>query len=844
MKYFSLSTVKKAYDSISLTTKDKFWGILGIFYSVDSLVKPNLNYAIDTPKLSNFLENIFRFKNKKSYDEYDSSYSVVFANNWESKVSEYFLIGRPNLLPIIVWAYRNTVFEYEYTVEDLLEKFVNDFHLSKENIENLFNISRSDFELEYVDFLYDDSILLRDLGVVSSDATTLKMNKSFVVANAGDLSRGPFFQPLYASLNTIECLIIFPFKNTDYYHLFTPFLSDVDVNNQTSIEDEYIEFLKITTPKSVSNYSSSSFGRIGRTLKSIFKTDKDVSIYSYTTVEAVKQIIDILQSNREFLEYNETGRRQYSTALDWYLKFLMLRSMFSNIRDMQVKNNQDLSDKPLQQIYYGAPGTGKSHETNKIVSEYSDTIRTTFHPDSDYSTFVGAYKPTTEKEYMYGLNGNMTVLFEDPITKKPLQTSKIEYKFVKQAFLKAYIRAWLKMSKSMSLNGDGNIPPQFLVIEERNRGNCAQIFGDIFQLLDRKEGYSEYPIEADDDIRKALIEDKPTDGLSFGSEGLQLPEEIKCQINEICGDDEVADKVCNGEVLVLPPNLYIWATMNTSDQSLFPIDSAFKRRWDWQYMPIKNAGEGWVIEVKDENGTKKYDWWEFIKKINAEIDDLTSSEDKKLGYFFCKAKNKVVSADMFVNKVMFYLWNDVVKDYDLSGREAFQDDDGKVLIFGKFYENKVRAIEKLMENLKVTGVRENGSVEEEKEDLTEDEIVQNNSDATQYLVNGKNVGGKCSVAYEAISSFVVNNPNYTLDQIIEFWRNLGVKHLPHLVETEEEFQNRKATSKDKRFDTKSKRLEVEGKVLFVSNQFTPERIEDFIDKVHAQDWGIKIEKVQ
>ena len=93
-----------------------------------------------------------------------------------------------------------------------------------------------------------------------------------------------------------------------------------------------------------------------------------------------------------------------------------------------------------QKIYYGAPGTGKSHETNKIVSEYSDTIRTTFHPDSDYSTFVGAYKPTTEKEYMYGLNGDKTVSFKDPSTGEPLRTSKIEYKFVKQAFIKAYIK--------------------------------------------------------------------------------------------------------------------------------------------------------------------------------------------------------------------------------------------------------------------------------------------------------------------------------------------------------------------------------------------------------------------
>ena len=114
-----------------------------------------------------------------------------------------------------------------------------------------------------------------------------------------------------------------------------------------------------------------------------------------------------------------------------------------------------LGKQPLQQIFYGAPGTGKSHKTKEVTVQYKDTIRTTFHPDSDYSTFVGAYKPTTEKEYMYGLNGDKTVLFEDPSTKKPLQTSKIEYKFVKQAFLKAYIRAWLKMSKICSNTTSG-----------------------------------------------------------------------------------------------------------------------------------------------------------------------------------------------------------------------------------------------------------------------------------------------------------------------------------------------------------------------------------------------------
>ena len=135
--------------------------------------------------------------------------------------------------------------------------------------------------------------------------------------------------------------------------------------------------------------------------------------------------------------------------------------------------------------------------------------------------------------------------------------------------------------------------------------------------------------------------------------------------------------------------------MNTSDQSLFPIDSAFKRRWDWQYVPICNAGEGWKIEV---NGAK-YDWWEFLEAINTKVYDATYSEDKKLGYFFCKAKNGVITADKFVSKVIFYLWNDVFKDSEFDG-DAFKDENGEKLSFDKFYStdnNQVKVNEKKVE---------------------------------------------------------------------------------------------------------------------------------------------------
>ena len=349
----------------------------------------------------------------------------------------------------------------------------------------------------------------------------------------------------------------------------------------------------------------------------------------------------------------------------------------------------DLSDKKtLQQIFYGAPGTGKSHAINELTTG-KDVIRTTFHPDSDYSTFVGAYKPTTKSVPVMTVIGTEAVPVKGKDGKE-MTEDKIVYEFVSQAFMQAYVEAWKKYCTVQ----EGEEPvDEYLVIEEINRGNCAQIFGDLFQLLDRgDEGFSEYPIKADSDMKKQLKKE-------FA--GLEIKN--KESINDLFKGKDIVAQVLEGEVLLLPNNLYIWATMNTSDQSLFPIDSAFKRRWDWYYVPISNAEKNWTIEV---NGAK-YDWWNFLQAINDRVYDATYSEDKKLGYFFCKANDGVISADKFVSKVIFYLWNDVFKDSEFEG-DTFKDEDGEKLSFDKFYsveDNQVKVNEKkivkFLSNLKL-----------------------------------------------------------------------------------------------------------------------------------------------
>lgn len=332
---------------------------------------------------------------------------------------------------------------------------------------------------------------------------------------------------------------------------------------------------------------------------------------------------------------------------------------------------------PRQIIYYGAPGTGKSHTIKKEEDEGKITcIRTTFHPDSDYATFVGCYKPHKIK----GTSNNLT------------------YEFVEQAFLEAYKQAWMNPKKEIAL-----------VIEEINRGNCAQVFGDIFQLLDRSgDGWSTYPIKADTDIAEHLEELQISGYTATMNQRFGLDKE---------GYEKYPDRDWFG-FMALPPNMSILATMNTSDQSLFPIDSAFKRRWDWKYIKIKPGknenGEklDWNIQIEGANGEPvkiigeetQLSWWSFIQKVNEIIASMTSSADKQLGYFFCKPIKKtdeaderptIITADVLVGKVIFYLWNDVFKDYGFEDASLFtyqEEVKGKKmerdLAFADFYDEE------------------------------------------------------------------------------------------------------------------------------------------------------------
>lgn len=443
-------------------------------------------------------------------------------------------------------------------------------------------------------------------------------------------------------------------------------------------------------------------------------------------------------------------------ALIDYYKSIMGISEIELNNAIDAKSQCQSIPQCMQAIFYGSPGTGKSWTVqNDILDGIKDDFifRTTFHPDTDYSAFVGCYKPVMRKlspvhqpdtvndykelvdklkeylarKYINWINQkdytNITTAcalfgydFHDSIIKmessgehsiidlvsdahKPGTTydsvlragmriyqessnqssnSDISYSFVPQVFTEAYVKAWQNPTEQV-----------YLVIEEINRGNCAQIFGDLFQLLDRKKGVSEYPVKAETALAEYLS-------------------------NVLEGD--AAEGIRDGK-LRLPANLNIIATMNTSDQSLFPMDSAFKRRWDWKYIPTTppaDKSRTMELSFKDKTTTKygttidagdyEYDWTEFLEKINEKIQNATHSDDKQLGFWFVKTEEgaEEITISSFVSKVVFYLWNDVFKDMGAKDSNPFTIKvDGKnvVMSFNSFFE--MNSLGQIVENIGV-----------------------------------------------------------------------------------------------------------------------------------------------
>ena len=376
---------------------------------------------------------------------------------------------------------------------------------------------------------------------------------------------------------------------------------------------------------------------------SVFHIGRIDSDYCYDTTERGSQDSDY-KSNRKvkWLKKN-ISRSVLSTNLHNSLKTAMsiwtlndyksavldlLRGTYAKDGDtdmaseyIEPKYNTDLSVKyERNRIVFGAPGTGKSFrlksDCEDLMEKTSGTYeRVTFHPDYSYSQFVGTYKP---------------VMGEDE--------NSIRYDFVPGPFMRVYVDA-IKSGRT------GSPKAHLLLIEEINRAKVAAVFGDVFQLLDRdSDGVSEYEIQVSEDIRRYLAK-------NLGG----FPE--------------------NYNKIKIPNNMFIWATMNSADQGVFPMDTAFKRRWNFEYLGI-NESEKEIIgagKIVLPGEPAVVEWNAVRRAINDRMAlEYRINEDKLMGPFFL-AKKVIASdengmiidtekfMDAFKSKVIMYLYEDAVK---------------------------------------------------------------------------------------------------------------------------------------------------------------------------------------
>ena len=361
-------------------------------------------------------------------------------------------------------------------------------------------------------------------------------------------------------------------------------------------------------------------------LNSILMINK--SVFISLKNEKIKYVEEIVRAFEDNIQYFEKSNESDYNYIDFLISNHDFKRNFnSNTIEKKLKNS---TNKPHQRIFFGAPGTGKSYLLNEDAKKYfgNNYERVTFHPNYMYGNFIGTFKPFPDKS-------------EDG-----KETKTIMYKYIPGVLLRLLIKA----IKNPATN-------YLLIIEEINRANTAAVFGDFFQLLDRNgNGESEYGIAVSEDLKLYLEEEFDKNNLTE-NEKRYLGEKL--------------DKI------TLPPNFYIWATMNSADQGVMPLDTAFKRRWEFEYTGIDDA----YNKSKDESGKSEFDdykfrangkelsnWNDFRIKINEILSKCHVSEDKLIGPYFI-SKSILASKDIdkitnaIKNKVLMYLYEDAGRQH-------------------------------------------------------------------------------------------------------------------------------------------------------------------------------------
>lgn len=409
--------------------------------------------------------------------------------------------------------------------------------------------------------------------------------------------------------------------------------SGMDIEFELNTQDSNDVFSTIKSDDLVCGYVGNPINRI----KYIFKVKETKSPNSLVLDKQYEVANGVMLDSEELKkQLNEFDVVNIDEKCFNEIFQALFNPIINSISNLSLEKK--ILDKPHQRIFFGAPGTGKSYELNKEAKEYfgKDYERVTFHPNYMYGNFVGAYKPFPK--VLKNSDGSIKTDADGNIQET------ITYEYIPGVLMKQLVKAFKNPNKNY-----------LLLIEEINRANVAAVFGDIFQLLDRDEtGESEYFIATSKELQEYLIKE---------FKDVELSEEVSNKLEK------------DFSRLYLPSNLYIWATMNSADQGVMPMDTAFRRRWEFKYLGINDAADANKEDFANYkfkiNSTETVKWDEFRRELNKKLSSLNIPEDKLIGPYFI-SKSILEGTDLerltetIKSKVLMYLYEDAAKAFKSS----------------------------------------------------------------------------------------------------------------------------------------------------------------------------------
>lgn len=621
MYFFTSDTIAQANENIK-NLDSKFGGLLCVLHSLTGNLEENVSYTIDGEKLRKQLSFVFDKEPRDSFDNAKPSY-IIFAKDWVSTFFENCIKNKADLLSCAVFFLRRQGFEREYTREEVIDLFIKRFNLK--NIKEFWFCDSSKLELVYNQYgVENNQVEFYSKMEYSSDFKSIDFN-GVIKKSAVDLKAAGHVQTLYSGSGVQKCFLLSD-EPLDKYYIMSNSKQNLGNQHGEELEDIFSGYEPWLISRNNPDYTGKQ--KYAGYAKAIVKLvefmhsnnlieDADLNDKN---IEKYKSWVEIYEGSDEAKEFdvNKNSNKGGSAALKKYVKYIKYL-ITPHAVDFDYSTTKGDA---INKIFYGVPGCGKSHHIQHTVLkgyEKENVIRTTFYQDYSNTDFVGQILPKIVK----GENGDRDT---------------VEYIFNPGPFTLALIQAISNPDKKVAL-----------IVEEINRGNAPAIFGDIFQLLDRgDDGISEY-----------------------GIVNVGMMDYLNAHEFEVDGEKK---RYAFGEIKI-PGNMDIFATMNTSDQNVYTLDTAFTRRWAKERIPNSFNGnelEKWLVP-----GMDKYTWGEFVTAINAQIqnklDDLQVNEDKQVGAFFVKKadllaadhtlsdEDKKAKAISFAHKVLEYLWDDVSK---------------------------------------------------------------------------------------------------------------------------------------------------------------------------------------